>query len=85
MGGAARYADDSLFLSSLESFFSAGSQFFCGSKPIFFWGSDWTAASFPEFIGEGRDVIVSESGDSMSRRGHVSMLMTVLRMLEGLP
>ena len=45
----------------------------------------WTASSVPEFISEGCDVIMSERGDSMSRRRRLRMLMSVVGVLESLP
>jgi len=38
----------------------------------------------PEFISQGRDVIMSECGDAMSSRSPLSMRMSVLGVLEGL-
>ena len=54
-------------------------------EPIFLRGSERTPPSFPEFVREGRNIIVSEGGDTVSNRGFLSLLMSVLRVLEGLP
>ena len=56
----------------------AGPQLFDRAEPIFIRRSFGTAAGLPEFMSEGRDVIVSERGDAI----RVSSLR---RMFEGLP
>lgn len=61
---------------------SAGSQLFCGMEPILLRRSVWTASGLPEFMSQGRNVIVSECGDAMSNRSRLSMLMIVLAVLE---
>ena len=46
-----------------------GSQFFYGSKPIFFWRSYRTAPALPEFVSEGGDLplfgLMSDSAGAM--------------------
>ena len=54
-------------------------------EPIFLRRALWTASSLPEFLGEDCDVIVSECGDSPSNRSRLSLLMSFLGVLEGLP
>jgi hypothetical protein len=39
----------------------------------------------PQFIGEGRDVIVPECDDAMSGRSRLSVPMSVFGVFEGLP
>jgi len=56
----------------------ARSQLFDRVKPIFIRRSFGTAANAPEFVSEGRDVIVSERGNAMRGR-------SLRRVFEGLP
>jgi len=39
----------------------------------------------PKFMSESRDVMMSESGDTVTNGSRLSVPMTVLRVLEGLP
>ncbi len=63
----------------------AGSQFFRGAEPIFLGRSLRAASSFPELVSESGDFIVSEGGDAMSDRSRLSVPMSLLGVLEGLP
>jgi hypothetical protein len=54
-------------------------------EPIFLRRSVRTASGLPEFKSQGGDIIVSEGGDAMSDRSRLSMPLSVLRVLKGLP
>jgi hypothetical protein len=65
---------------------SAGSQIFHCAEPVFLRRSVWTASRLPVFIGEGRDLSMSECGDAMSNRGRRwSVPLAVRDVLQGLP
>ena len=64
---------------------TARSQFFHRVVPIFLRRSLWTASGLPEFASEGCDVLMPEWGDAMANRGRLSLLMSFLGVLEGLP
>src|ERR1035441_7274802 len=63
----------------------AGPQFSCGTEPVFFRRSGRTASGLPEFMREGRDLIMSERDDAMPGRRRLSMLLGVLGAFECLP
>jgi hypothetical protein len=54
-------------------------------EPIFLRRSVRTASGLPEFTSEIGDVLMPEGGDAVSNGGRVSVLLSVLGMLEGLP
>jgi hypothetical protein len=64
---------------------TAGPQFFHGMEPVFLRRSVRTASGLPEFMSEGGDVLMPERGDAMSHGSRLSMLRSVLGVLEGLP
>jgi hypothetical protein len=57
---------------------------FGGMKPILLWGSFRAASRLPECKGQGRDIIVSECGDTVPGRSFQRMLMSISGMLEDL-
>ncbi len=63
---------------------SARSQLLRGVEPIFLRRSFRTASSSPEFVGQGRDVVVSERVETVRRR-RLSVPASVWGMLRGLP
>ena len=68
----------------------AGSQLCHGAEPVFVRQSHGTASGFPEFMREGRDLVVSECDDAMSgaasgRRNCLTVLMSFERVLNLLP
>src|ERR1035438_5110307 len=54
-------------------------------EPILLRRSVRTASSLPEFTSQGCDIIVPEGGDAMPHRNRLSMLMSLLGVLQRLP
>lgn len=54
-------------------------------EPIFLRRSVRAASGLPEFIGDGRDVSMSECREAMFIRGRLSPLRRVRGILQGLP
>src|SRR5277367_2634002 len=63
---------------------AAGSQLFGGMKPILLWRPVWAAPGLPELMSERGDVIVPEWGDNVSGCGRLSVLVSLLGMLQSL-
>ena len=63
----------------------AGSQLFQGMKPILLLRALWTTSRFPQFMSQRCDVLMCEGTDAVSSHRQLSMLMSNLGMLQGLP
>lgn len=64
---------------------AARPQFFHRVEPVFLRRPLRTASGLPEFLREGGDVLMPESGGAMADRSCLSLPMSFFGMLQGLP